>query len=91
MTPPITVYGQRRALPLMAALVIGAGASVTVERREGGPSSARTCWEECAREIAGRCFLWKKRCETIPDLLTRPRARDPLDLPAASLPPPPDE
>jgi hypothetical protein len=47
-----------RGILLLAVLMITS---------EGTPYSAKEqCWEECTHEIAGRCFLWKQRCELIP-------------------------
>jgi hypothetical protein len=35
---------------------------------EGTPYAAKEqCWDECVREMGGRCFLWKQRCELIPE------------------------
>lgn len=57
----------RLALLVFVALsaVVGDGES---------PSTRRQCWEECVREIIGRCFLWKKHCVTMPEAPAMPPA-----------------
>jgi hypothetical protein len=47
----------------VAMMIIGEGSGLLTKQQ---------CWEECTHEIAGRCFLWKKRCEMLPAITGKP-------------------